>query len=66
MAQIGKVNDVKHVRRGEVHFANDLEANVMGDVSFTGVGKAYMVVRAKAHFASFNGDRAFKPKHPRF
>ena len=35
MAQIGKVNDVKHVR-GEVHFANDLEANVMGDVSFTG------------------------------
>ena len=33
MAQIGKVNDVKHVR-GEVHFAIDLEANVMDDVSF--------------------------------
>ena len=34
MAQIGKVNDVKHVR-GEVHFADDLEANAMDDVSFT-------------------------------
>ena len=33
MAQIGKVNDVKHVR-GEVHFANDLEASRMGVVNF--------------------------------
>ena len=33
MAQIGKVNDVKHAR-GEVRFANDLEASGMGAVSF--------------------------------
>ena len=33
MALIGKVNDVKH-ERGEVRFANDLEANAMGAVSF--------------------------------
>ena len=59
MALIGKVHDVKHVH-GEVRFANDLEASV------TGIGKAYMVVRAQTHFARFNGDRAFKPKHPRF
>ena len=33
MALIGKVNDVKH-ERGEVRFANDLEANATGAVSF--------------------------------
>ena len=33
MALTGKVNDVKH-ERGEVSFANDLEANATGAVSF--------------------------------
>ena len=34
MALIGKVNDVKY-ERGEVRFANDLEARTMGAVGFT-------------------------------
>jgi hypothetical protein len=43
MAQIGKVNDAKHVR-GEVLFANDLEARGMIAVSF--------MERVALHFAS--------------
>ena len=76
MALIGKVNDVKHAR-GEVRFANDLEASGMGAVSFMERVALDLQVKQALNallrqrpfmvdFASFNSDGAFEAKYPRF